>query len=92
MDKDNGRNRYFASWQKQASGKLDVPVVKLDAVLLEPGLHPGFISTGRRPAHAYQKRDDRYRGRQHPYVIDVRHAEKFDGAAGRCPASAAATC
>ena len=73
MNKDNGRKRYFAPWQKQTSGKFDGLVVKLDGVLLESGFRPGFISTGFRPAHPYQKRHDRYRGRQQRYVIDVRH-------------------
>jgi hypothetical protein len=36
MNKENGRNRYFASCQKQTSGKLDALIVKLDAVLVEP--------------------------------------------------------
>ena len=36
MHKDNGRNRHFASWQKQTPGNLDGLVVKLDRMLLEP--------------------------------------------------------
>jgi hypothetical protein len=46
MNKDYGWKRYFALWQKQTSGKRDSVVMKLHLVLLEPGLQPGFISTG----------------------------------------------
>src|SRR4051794_36353270 len=35
MNKDHGRNRCFAPWQEQASGKFDALVVKLNGVLLE---------------------------------------------------------
>ena len=82
MDKDHGRNRSCAFWQKQTSGKLQVLVVKLDPVLLKPGCHPGLNSTGRWPAHAHQNRDDKERGRQQLFVMDERHAEKHAGAAG----------
>jgi len=59
MDKDNGRNRRFAFWQKQTSGKFDALVVKLNGVLLERGTGPGLIGTGFRLAYpCYQKSND----------------------------------
>src|SRR4029453_8783154 len=66
---------------KQTSGKFHVLVVKLNGALLEFGLRPGFISTGRPSGHSNHKRDGRYRGSQHRYVIDVLHTWQFDGAA-----------
>jgi hypothetical protein len=81
MNKDYGWERFLALWQKQTSDQLHVAVVELDALLLEPGLHPGFISTRRRHVHANQKRDYWYGGREHLCVIDVRHADKSEGAA-----------
>jgi hypothetical protein len=38
MDKDNGWKRFVAFRQNQTSGKFHVLVVKLDGMLLEPGL------------------------------------------------------
>jgi hypothetical protein len=74
MNKDHGRNRSFAVRQKQASGKFDGLVVKLDRVLLKSGFRARFLSTGYRFAYPYRKHDERQRGRQHRDTIDVRHA------------------